>query len=374
MDKPLTIGHYYAPLDPKAGGVVTSLTSLVSSLSKADTKSILFTRGPTDDHLRQSLPSIITFRLSDFLFRHRNSCRSIDQCDVIHIHGLWDIAGLLLARTAESLGVPVVLSPHGMADDWSIAYKPIRKKIYQRLFRRSFQRFNGVHCTSNAERRQLKRNLQIIQSPATVIPLPVEAIFNNKGAFETNDFRSSYDGARAIEILFIGRLHPVKNIERTLDAVAEINKRGFPIRFHIVGPGSETYIASLKGYADRNKIPHLCEFHGMVTELSRKRELLHHCDLFISPSQQENFGLALIEAVIEGVPAITTRQVGIWEELESFGVRIVEPSGPELANEILRMMSQPLHERCPDFEAVQRWLDPIRIGHCFRDFYRSAMK
>ena len=48
-------------------------------------------------------------------------------------------------------------------------------------------------------------------------------------------------------------------------------------------------------------------------------------DAFILPSHQENFGIAVAEALACGVPVLISNQVNIWREIDASGAGLVEP-------------------------------------------------
>jgi glycosyltransferase involved in cell wall biosynthesis len=62
---------------------------------------------------------------------------------------------------------------------------------------------------------------------------------------------------------------------------------------------------------------------GMVTGKA-KWGALYHCDAFVLPSNQENFGIAIVEALACGRPVLISNQVNIWREVREAGVALVE--------------------------------------------------
>jgi glycosyltransferase involved in cell wall biosynthesis len=55
-----------------------------------------------------------------------------------------------------------------------------------------------------------------------------------------------------------------------------------------------------------------------------KISLYQSADLFVLPTQQENFGLVLIEALAAGTPVLTTRGTDIWQDIAAAGGTIAE--------------------------------------------------
>jgi glycosyltransferase involved in cell wall biosynthesis len=82
------------------------------------------------------------------------------------------------------------------------------------------------------------------------------------------------------------------------------------------------------------------KFLGHVNN-KKKEELLYNSDIFLYPSIWEGFGLSLIEAMVFGIPVITTRVSAIPEIIidNKTGFLINEGDYKELANKIIYILS-----------------------------------
>jgi hypothetical protein len=63
---------------------------------------------------------------------------------------------------------------------------------------------------------------------------------------------------------------------------------------------------------------------------------LYGCEAFVLPSHQENFGIAVVEALACGKPVLISDQVNIWREIVEDGVGMVEGDTEEGVEKLLR--------------------------------------
>jgi glycosyltransferase involved in cell wall biosynthesis len=126
--------------------------------------------------------------------------------------------------------------------------------------------------------------------------------------------------------LFLGRIHPKKGVDLLLRAYGEhaAAMAKAPPALVLAGPCADAdYKTSLEGIA--KTLPPGCRviWTGML-EGERKWGALRSAEVFILPSHQENFGLAVVESLAVGTPVLISRKVNISEEIESEGAGLVE--------------------------------------------------
>jgi glycosyltransferase involved in cell wall biosynthesis len=92
----------------------------------------------------------------------------------------------------------------------------------------------------------------------------------------------------------------------------------------IAGPGLESdYGSQLKETVDNSELlSKLVHFPGMLTG-EAKWGAFYGCEAFVLPSHQENFGIAVVEALTCNKPVLISNQVNIWPEIEQAGGAIV---------------------------------------------------
>jgi glycosyltransferase involved in cell wall biosynthesis len=215
--------------------------------------------------------------------------------DVVHIHGLWSPFLAAFALTALRNRIPYIVSPHGMLEPWSLTVRSMRKSLALSSYQgHILGRAAVLHATSKMEASNLRR-LNGGQVPVFVIPNPV--------AEPTETLRG--EGPLASQkriLLFLSRIHEKKGLNTLLQAWNEIKPADW--RLLIVGSGEEEYVASLKAYCAAHEVPDV-EFKPHVEGEQRER-VFKSASAFILPSYSENFGNAVAEALIRGLPIITT--------------------------------------------------------------------
>jgi glycosyltransferase involved in cell wall biosynthesis len=252
--------------------------------------------------------------------------KNLSRFDVVIVHGLWLWTGLGTFLAARRLGASsprLLLMPHGMLDPWfqkdpSRRLKALRNALYWQFFERHIvNSADAILFTCDEELRLArttfpgyapKRELNIGYG----VPEPPAFLESMRTAF-----LEKAPGLKGRPyLLFLGRIHPKKGIDLLIQAYGEILKTipsdvDFP-DLAIAGPGWETpygkHLTSLIG--ERPQIHPI----GML-EGGAKWGALRGCEGFILPSHQENFGIAVVEALACDKPVLISNKVNIWQEV-----------------------------------------------------------
>ncbi|GAB4385231.1 MAG: glycosyltransferase [Phycisphaerales bacterium] len=304
----------------------------------------------------------------------------VRQAEVVHLHACWTTSNNQLARMAGASGTPYVLSVHGMLDDWCMAQKTLKKRIYLALGgRRTLEEAALVHCTAEAELEQSRKWYP--RGTGIVVPLifdlepyrklpgpgPAEASFGPDG---TGDI----DPNRPV-VLFLSRLHFKKGVDVLVHAAAELKRRGVIFRVLIAGTGEPDYERQIRSLIDRLGLGDDVRLLGLVTGVT-KVSLYERAAVLALPTSQENFGFVFPESLACRTPVVTTRGVDIWAELEaSGGAVIVERTAEAFAEAIASLLAdedrrQVMGERGRAW--VLEHLDPNAIAARFEQMYERA--
>ena len=221
-------------------------------------------------------------------------CRTYD---VVHINSWWNFISVLSCVVCLLRHVTPVLSLRGTMSDFTFDHKKVwLKKGFHQFAGRYLLRKCHIHFTSKGElesaRRWFKPNRYFILRNVIVIP-PVNLI-----GIEIHS---------SLELAFLGRLHPIKNLELLIEAV---NGLDFPCVLKIYGQGDPDYMRNLKSKAGKN----VC-WLGWV-EGEEKFKALRDADIFVLISWYENFGNVLVEALSQGTAVICTKEIGIADFVE----------------------------------------------------------
>jgi len=224
----------------------------------------------------------------------------------VHFHGLWQRRYPALAAEYRRRGIPYVVSPHGMLEAWAWRHRWWKKFPYWHLIeKRWVHRAGAVLATAELEAARLNEFLP--HTRVETIPLGL-----------TGEHRPDYAAARArlgwgegeTVLLYLSRIHEKKGLDLLLSGLAELhNTYPASTRLEIVGPEEQpAYIARCREFiqAHAARLPRIT-WHGAVWGEERW-PYLQAADLFCLPSHSENFGLAVLESIQVGTPALTTTE------------------------------------------------------------------
>lgn len=371
--------HYLRGIRLAEGGVVRAVLDLCAALAKRGHEITLLTSDATDvppewKSAGEGVPRVVVIRPPSPILRlPREATKVIRSADVVHLHTPWELANLPLARVARRFGVPYVVTIHGMLDDWSVAQKARKKRLFLALAGRRFLTGAArVHCTAEAELAQAAKFLR--QGSGIVIPLLVDlAPYANLPGPDLALRQFPQFGGEGPRLLFLSRLHPKKRPELLIEAATILQSMGVHAKVIVAGPGDRQYVARLQELAGRGGLGQHVFFPGMVSG-DAKVSLYQASDVFVLPTSQENFGYVLIEAMACGTPVVTTKGVDIWEELQQAGAVIVEPDANQIAVAIQSLTAD--RERARQLglrgrEWVFRRLLPQRVIADYEQMYQG---
>lgn len=295
--------------------------------------------------------------------------------DAAHIHAMWTPSNAQVASAARAVGVPYVLTPHGMLDDWSMSQRRAKKKVYLALGgRRMLDRAGAVHCTASAEASQAKAwfsNPRVDVAPVLFDLGPYREL---PGLGPSGRAFPFLESGRPV-LVFLSRLHEKKRPDLVLEAAAALRASGVDVEVAIAGTGDAALEASLRGSIERLGLTDRAHLLGMVKGVE-KVSLLERADVFVLPTSQENFGIAIVEAMACGTPVVTTRGVDIWPELQDSGGAVIvdRVDAQTLAREVGALLSDD-DRRGAMGRSAREWalreLDERSVVERYRKMYSS---
>jgi len=244
----------------------------------------------------------------------------IKNYDLLHFHGIFLHGFASTIPKARRLRVPYIVRPMGQLAKWSMRQGRLRKLTYLWLLGRRF--LNGaaaIHYTADAEREEAEHFG--IRAPGVIIPLGLEEDDSNLP--RPAAFREQHPQIdRRKIVLFMSRLHPVKGLELVIEALKSLSGGRDDFVLVIAGEGSRAYEEKLRHMVQSSGLSNRVIFAGFV-DGETKRALLSDADIFVLPSHQENFGMAIVEAMAAGLPVIVSDQVNIHHEIRDAGAGLV---------------------------------------------------
>lgn len=384
MTDTLKLAHLAPPIRLEQGGVVRAVLDMASQLADQGHDVTLATWDTTDAPKdwtkgRTDVPRLLRIDPPGFLGRPTPAAtklltRLFKACHAVHLHTPWEPVNIHAAKLCRSLGVPYIVSVHGMLDDWSMAQRSLKKRIYLALAaRRLLERATLIHCTAEAELTQSRRWYP--RGSGRVVPLILDlAPYRDLPGPGLARAAFNIDPARPV-VLFLSRVHVKKGVHILVDALKLLADRGIDAQLLIAGTGDEQYTRQITDQIAALGLTDRARLLGMVKG-PEKVSLYQAADLFALPTSQENFGFVLPEALACATPAITTKGVDTWPELEASGSTIVaEQTAEAFADAIATLLAQP--DRRREMGAKGRaWvleaLDPDAVARRYADLYREA--
>ena len=309
------------------------------------------------------LPTWMRYRTVSWNPAVKRYCRArLQNFDIVHIFGLYDLLGPAVAAASRKRNLPYVLEPIGM-------FVPIvrnlwLKRMYHAVWgKQLLEKASAVIATSEQEmdeliegglpgaRVVLRRNG--VEAPATWPPRGM--------------FRKAHGISPEVKVvLFLGRLSAKKSPDLLLRAFAELSSRciGIPMTLVFAGPDEGGVKAELEQMATQLGVRTKVQFTGpLFGEI--KWAAYRDADVFALPSQNENFGNTAAEAVAAGTPVIVTEQCGIAPLLANEAGLVVRHDKAELSRALERILSEAklrsqLANGCANVASRLGWDEPVR--------------
>ena len=255
-------------------------------------------------------PLINSYLLNKLNINFKNNKRII-----LHDNGIWLPFNNTISLFSKRSSIPLIISPHGMLEPWSLKYNYFKKKIAWYLYqRKALKSASLLHATSFKEADNLSRlNLKV---PIAVIPNGVEQPRKNK-LQKNNGFKNLNINIRNEKIfLYLGRIHPKKGLMNLLKAWNSIFKNSSHYKLIIAGYPELNYLDELKNFVNRKELNKNIIFLGPV-EGEDLINLYENSSVFVLPTFSENFGIVVAEALSYGLPVITTTGTP-WKNIEEY--------------------------------------------------------
>lgn len=347
----MKILHVMPNLERSFGGPVESLIGYVnaSKIYDVQTDVIAPSCGLNDmNWLREKLPGIKIYSFN-FFGRHAWVAspglwfwlwKNGKKYDLIHIHGLFNPVSSFSATVCRIKKSPYVIRPFGTLSNYTFSRTKWFKIPWHRFIDQSNLRAaNSVHFTTEAEFEEANRLNIPFDKKKFVVPPPYNGeILNNE---------SSYQKFPEPTCLYMSRLHPKKNIEGLLQAWLIVNKVYPSARLLIAGSGDDKYEDYLKDLVQVLNIKESVKFLGFVSG-EEKKALLKKTWVFVLPSHQENFGVAVLEAIACGLPVVISEKVQLasYVKAEDLG-KIVSIDPAEISESIIDLLkNKEYRKRC----------------------------
>jgi D-inositol-3-phosphate glycosyltransferase len=267
--------------------------------------------------------------------------------DVLHAH-YW-LSGWVGRRVARRTGIPLVQTFHTLAALKNATLAPgdrpegALRLVAEAEVARDADQVLVLTC---GEARLFHSSFGLSGARLTVVPAGVDLdVFTPHGPTDASADGSASGSAGGIELLFAGRLQPLKGPDVAVRTLAAVRRGRDDVRLRIVGGSSgakdvATSVASLAALARELGVEEHVTFEPALpqTELAAR---LRAADVVLVPSRSETFGLIALEAQACGTPVVAARVPGLEVVVGGGGV-LVDGHDPEAhAAAVLALLADP---------------------------------
>ncbi len=341
----MRILHVIRSVDPAGGGPIEGVTQLavrareeghhveIASLDPPESRFGGTTRTP----VHRLGPGFGKYGYNGLLVRWVK--QNAPYFDIVVVNGIWQYHSFAVWRVLRRSNIPYVVFTHGMLDPWfkrRYPLKHLKKWLYwpwgeYRVLRDAA----AVIFTSADERILARQSFWLYRAHEVVV---------DYGTIRPPDDHSEQELAMRVAFpallgkriaLFLGRIHMKKACDLVIAAFAR--ELAVDPSWHLVmaGPDHTNWRPELEDLARKKGVADRITWTGAVTG-PLKWGLLRAAEVFVLPSHQENFGIAVAEAIGCGVPVLISNKVNIWREIEGEGGGLVAADTIEGLSEIVR--------------------------------------
>jgi len=240
--------------------------------------------------------------------------------DAVIVHGLWQYPGLATRHALRGLPVPYYVFAHGMLDPWfkrTYPLKHLKKWLYwpwgeYRVLRDA----RAVLFTTEEERLLARQSFSLYRARECIVPCGTPAPPRDTATLRAVFFSAYPTLAARRLILFLGRLHPKKGCDLLLTAFARVAQTDPRLHLVMAGTGDAGMVSQLQTLAHELNVAPRVTWTGLLQH-DLKWGAFAASDAFVLPSHQENFGIAVTEALASGTPVLISDKINIWREVDA---------------------------------------------------------
>jgi glycosyltransferase involved in cell wall biosynthesis len=259
--------------------------------------------------------------------------------EAVIVNGLWQYHGLAVWRALRGTSTPYFVFTHGMLDPWfkrEYPLKHLKKWLYWPWAEyRVLRDARAVLFTCDEERALARQSFSLYRANEVVVGYGALGPSGDIAA-QREAFLSRFLELRGKRLLlFLGRVHPKKGCDLLIRAFAALAHSDPSLHLVMAGPDSSNWQPELNRSLVAARLERRVTWTGMLTGDVKWGALLAS-EAFVLPSHQENFGIAVVEALACGVPVLISDKVNIWREIVKDDAGLVASDTLEGTVEVMR--------------------------------------
>ncbi|MDE1191347.1 MAG: glycosyltransferase [Arachidicoccus sp.] len=318
-------------MNPESGGVCKAIRDIIfgmSELYKNCENDVVCVDNPESSFIKNDSINIIALGPKKTSWSYCSSLlpwlvTNYRKYDKVIVHGLWQYQSYAIYKAWKKYKFNYFVMPHGMLDPYFQKAKGRKIKalrnslLWHVVEHKLINNAKGLLFTCEEEMLLAKTTFDNYK--------PAKEIIIGLGIHNPPAFSEKFKLAFKLKVngwdgkpfwLFLSRIHPKKGVDILINAYLNLLKETKTLpQLIIAGPGLNTeYGNELIALAQKNSN---ILFPGMLSG-DDKWGAFYESELFILPSHQENFGIAIVEAMACAKPVIITNKVNIWREINKY--------------------------------------------------------
>lgn len=233
--------------------------------------------------------------------------------DLIHLQGLWTYTSVAVAAWSHRTGRPAVITPQGMLEPWAVQNSRWKKRIAGAVYEdRNLRRAACLHALSDKEVHDIR--VYGLRNPICVIPNGVD--LPSKAGKVSAPWNGAVPGNAKV-LLYLGRLHPKKNLEALIQGWASALRSTGCKDWWLVIAGWDQggYERRLRQLVYEQQLARVCFAGPQFGEA--KDASFRHANAFVLPSLSEGLPVVVLEAWSYGLPVLMTPECNLSNGFET---------------------------------------------------------
>ena len=310
--------RFTCALDPLYGGVPHGVTMISQETGKRGISSAIVSVGNSKNALRRSDEQLRDLRSRQIdvytsgaifsnpyglggFFRLTIALLKLEKPKVVVVHQIWTVATLLGYMYSRFFDIYLAVMPHGSLSTYHQSKSSFIKTIASRLLIDKVLKFaKSIVVTSDLEKNELESSYL---KKTVVIP------------YGTNVLKPAGISKISQQIVYAGRITRKKNLDRVIMALPSIKSEFSNAKLIIAGHGDSRELEEMRELIRGLGVEKDVEFLGW---LNREELIINLAmsEVFVLPSEYENFGHAVMESLSCGTPVVVSSKVALAQVVE----------------------------------------------------------
>jgi glycosyltransferase involved in cell wall biosynthesis len=339
----MRILHIISALDPAMGGPAESVRMLLTYGPPGYTGEVVTFDDPNAPYLANLAFPVHALGPTKGIFGFNRKLipwleANRDRFDGAIIHGLWQYSGYAASRALAGY-IPYFVFPHGMLDPYfkrTFPLKHLKKWVYWLAVEYwVLRRADLVLFTTTTEERLARQSFFLHRWNSYVVPFGASGPAGESEPQMQAFFERCPEVRGKRFLIFLGRIHRKKGCGMLVEAFSEAAALDPDLHLVVAGPDPSLWGEELKRSTATAGIDRRVHWPGMLKG-DAKWGALFGAEAFILPSHQENFGMAVAEALACGRPVLLSDKVNIAEDIAQDGAGLVEVDTPAGTLQLLK--------------------------------------